>query len=138
MQVCFLKLQSGEEIVGKVDNMAAFSEEIELSEPLRMQYVQQDPIHMTIGLTKWLPFLDQDVVNIKSSAVTVFAPAGVEMTEYYKHCLENEAQFDLAQNQKPPSPEEIESHQKRLVKIQEAREAIRLNELQSNNSFTIH
>ena len=138
MQVCFLKLQSGEEIIGKVDNMAAFSEEIELSEPLRMQYVQQDPIHMTIGLTKWLPFLDQDVVHIKSSAVTVFAAAGVEMIEYYKHCLENEEQFDLAQNQNPPSPEEIEKHQKRLVKIQEAREAIRLNELQSNNSFTIH
>ena len=60
------------------------------------------------------------------------------MIEYYKHCLENEEQFDLAQNQNPPSPEEIEKHQKRLVKIQEAREAIRLNELQSNNSFTIH
>ena len=90
MQVCFLKLQSGEEIVGKVDNMAAFSEEIELCEPLRMQYVQQDPIHMTIGLTKWLPFLDQDVVYIKSSSITVFAAAGEEMTEYYKHCLEND------------------------------------------------
>ena len=133
MQVCFLKLQSGEEIVGKVNNMAVFSEEIELCEPLRMQYVQQDPIHMTIGLTKWLPFLDQDVVHIKSSAVTVFEAAGEEMTEYYKHCLENEAH-----HQNEPSPEEIEMHHKRLSKIQEARQAIRLNEMQSNNSFTVH
>ena len=67
--------------------------------------------------------------------MTVFTAAGAEMTEYYKHCLKNEEQYE---SHKGPSPEEIEMHQNRLVKIQEAREAIRLNELKSNNSFTIH
>jgi hypothetical protein len=133
MKVCFLKLSTGEEIVCKIDNFAAFDEEVALRDPLRMQYIQQDPIHMTIGLTKWLPFLDVDIINIKSSTITIMEPAGEEMIGYYQHCLENENERGNG-----PTEEEIERYQQRIAKIQKARESLQGHQDLANNQFTVH
>ena len=134
MEICFLKLNTGEEIVCKVDNFASFDEEISLREPLRMQYIQQDPIHMTVGLTKWLPFLDVEIVNIKSSEIMIMEPAGEELIKYYQQSLENEEIRTQG-----PSEEDIERYHNRLAKIQKAREALQSQEqLMANNQFTIH
>jgi|TARA_B110000211_G_scaffold46856_1_gene50270 hypothetical protein len=120
--VVILKLTNGECIIGKILETYDISNDsqktIHISFPLKLVLVPKKTetgFIEALSLSPWIhPLTDDEFIDINSRNIVMLVSASIELSNYYKHCVN---QFNISDG--PDFDEAIEPTDKELYEIEE-------------------